>query len=635
MARADWKKLDNASLIFVATRSPVDPKVFRMGASLKEEVRPDILQKAVDIAYDNNMLFHYGLRRGLFWDVLIETQDRPRVVPERQTPCRPIWNAKNTPLMFEVSYYKNRINFEVFHALTDGTGALWFLEAILLEYFRLVNPDRTYPEASKILSDADCLNDAFRHYFGTGNAPETHPIRSAVVGAGKAIGGVTIKTGKKVLSFKKAMTDRHKVRKRKPVFRIKGSYYPDFRIGFAQYDTDAAQVLSKAKALGTSLTVYSIALYFKAIVQAYPEAANRALAISVPVNLRGIFESGTQRNFFATVRLVYTFGRRKNDDIKTICRVLGWQLREAIKKDNLAKNVAVFNALQSNIFARIVITPVKDIVLKIANAINSRGLTVAMTNLGRMVLDPSIDHEVGDMTVVVSVARPQFSSISHAGILTLVCMTPFEDDKLTRAFRAVMEDEGIRVYENCNYPEVPVIANENRAFQLMGIASVLVMVLAFILQFAFESPVNWPIMSAAAIASLWSVYWAIFQRRMRPIITIFKTLVTGSILFVMWDYLIGWRGWSIDYAFPILSIAALLSAQTLSKVLKFEPENALFLGATIAGIALLPLVFILLDLTHVIFPSFVSVIFGVVVLTTMFMNHGSELLRVFKRRLKP
>ena len=33
-------------------------------------------------------------------------------------------NRRN--LLFEVTYYKNRINLEVFHALTDGTGALGF-----------------------------------------------------------------------------------------------------------------------------------------------------------------------------------------------------------------------------------------------------------------------------------------------------------------------------------------------------------------------------------------------------------------------------------------------------------------------------------------------------------------------------
>lgn len=35
-----------------------------------------------------------------------------------------------------MSYYKNRINFEVFHALTDGTGAMHFLMELVKDYLQ-------------------------------------------------------------------------------------------------------------------------------------------------------------------------------------------------------------------------------------------------------------------------------------------------------------------------------------------------------------------------------------------------------------------------------------------------------------------------------------------------------------------
>ena len=37
-------------------------------------------------------------------------------------------------LLYRVSYYKYRINFEVFHALTDGTGAIQFLRVLVYHY---------------------------------------------------------------------------------------------------------------------------------------------------------------------------------------------------------------------------------------------------------------------------------------------------------------------------------------------------------------------------------------------------------------------------------------------------------------------------------------------------------------------
>lgn len=43
--------------------------------------------------------------------------------------------------MFKVSYHSSRINLEVFHSLTDGSGALEFLKAIVFNYLLLAGKD--------------------------------------------------------------------------------------------------------------------------------------------------------------------------------------------------------------------------------------------------------------------------------------------------------------------------------------------------------------------------------------------------------------------------------------------------------------------------------------------------------------
>ena len=42
--------------------------------------------------------------------------------------------------MFRVTYYKCRINLEVFHVLTDGMGGLNFLKELTYQYLRLTHP---------------------------------------------------------------------------------------------------------------------------------------------------------------------------------------------------------------------------------------------------------------------------------------------------------------------------------------------------------------------------------------------------------------------------------------------------------------------------------------------------------------
>ena len=43
--------------------------------------------------------------------------------------------------MFRVTYYKCRINLEVFHVLTDGMGGINFLKELTYQYLRLAHKD--------------------------------------------------------------------------------------------------------------------------------------------------------------------------------------------------------------------------------------------------------------------------------------------------------------------------------------------------------------------------------------------------------------------------------------------------------------------------------------------------------------
>ena len=56
-------------------------------------------------------------------------------------PCMFINPHENNDYLFRLSYYKKRINLEVFHALTDGNGALTFLKEITYQYLRLKTPE--------------------------------------------------------------------------------------------------------------------------------------------------------------------------------------------------------------------------------------------------------------------------------------------------------------------------------------------------------------------------------------------------------------------------------------------------------------------------------------------------------------
>ena len=116
-----WRKLDNAALAFPLVTDKNDTRVFRFYCQLKEEVNSEILQQSLDQTMEKYPLFQAVLRKGLFWFYLERRDIHAIVKKEKRPPCSSLYIPDQKTLLFQVSYYKNRINFEVYHALTDGT----------------------------------------------------------------------------------------------------------------------------------------------------------------------------------------------------------------------------------------------------------------------------------------------------------------------------------------------------------------------------------------------------------------------------------------------------------------------------------------------------------------------------------
>ena len=146
-----WRKLDNAALAFPLVTGKDDTRVFRFYCQLKEKVDGEILQSALDQAMEKYPLFQAVLRKGLFWFYLEHRSLRAVVKQETEPPCSRLYIPDKKSLLFQVSYDKNRINFEVFHALTDGTGAMHFLQELVSNYLKKAHPKQDLPSGQRLL----------------------------------------------------------------------------------------------------------------------------------------------------------------------------------------------------------------------------------------------------------------------------------------------------------------------------------------------------------------------------------------------------------------------------------------------------------------------------------------------------
>ena len=162
-----WRRLDNTAKIFPVIANENVSQVFRISATLKEPVNPELLSRALEEILPEIRNFRVKLRRGLFWYYFEENDRIPQVKRENTYPCRFIDPHGNQRFLFRVTYYEKRINLEVFHALTDGLGAVNFLKCLTRQYLRLAagaSQFMTWDDENYYLVAYDSEAGIIKHY---------------------------------------------------------------------------------------------------------------------------------------------------------------------------------------------------------------------------------------------------------------------------------------------------------------------------------------------------------------------------------------------------------------------------------------------------------------------------------------
>jgi hypothetical protein len=452
--RKNWVRLDNASNIFLAAMSRKDTKVFRFSAELSETIDPDILQQALNKVYDQYLLYHSVLRRGLFWYYLEESDLRPIVQLDTNPSCEALYHFDKRELLFRVIYWKKRISIEVFHVLSDGTGALWFLQDLLKEYILLKHEEVTITEdiTTSDLTHQQLLEDSFATYFRKkGKSGFLESVESAI----QSLSEIGKKTGFSVSQYVKKPASMFmpvaEQRQSQNIYQVTGTYTSDNRPRVVELEMPVKDILTESKKIGASLTIYLTALFIESVKQTAKDfKGTETIAVSVPVNLRQFFPSHTARNFFSTTRLTYTYSLEKENSLTEICQELKNQLEPQLTKESLEEWLTRLIMFEYHPIGRIIIRPLKDIVLKLINKRNNKNLTLAISNLGRVAFPEEIDPYVNQVYFHTIAVRPQFCAISHGDVLTISFTSPFVETDIQRAYIGMLTDKSIPVTVTVN-----------------------------------------------------------------------------------------------------------------------------------------------------------------------------------------
>ena len=405
-----WYKLDNSAKIFPPNVTKKDSKVFRFSCELYENIDKLILQNALNKTLEDYPLFLSSLKRGLFWYYLETSSIKPVVKEENSAIC----DIMEKKLLFNVSYYRKRINLEVHHALTDGTGTLAFLKSLVSNY--LIGK---YNIKSKILMDTTSIfekeTDSFEKYYE--KIKKIHISKSA------------------------------------KAYNLKGEMYPENRLKVIEGIASTNKVLKLARKYNTTVTVYLVSVLIKSVGMTMSlKDKKKPIVITVPVNLRKYFKSSTVRNFFNTISIEYKL-KNNNENLGKIIKSVDNQFKNKLSSKKIANLMNSFALLENIFIIRLVPVFIKDIVLKYFHKRSRKEQTIALSNVGIVDMPKELQKYIKLFDVFTSTDCTQICMCSYLDNMTLSFTTHFINSEIEKNFFRELSKNNIDIEINTNIVE--------------------------------------------------------------------------------------------------------------------------------------------------------------------------------------
>lgn len=397
-----WLRLDTAALLYPAIENGKRPEIFRLSMTLKEQIDPPRLQRALETSIERFPYFQVSLEKGFFWFYFESNHRTPRIQPDTQYPCSRILRRKSDRYMFRVLYREATVAIEFFHAITDGSGGLIFLKTLIAEYLRLGGKEMVYDEGvfdCASTPEPEESENAFRRYY---KRNMKRPIRE------------------------------------KSSFRQAGTLEPHGVLHTITGSVSVETLRKKARDLGVTMTEYvaSVIVYSLFQIQREQHRGPKALRkkppirISVPVNMRKVLPSRTLRNYSLFVKPGiephlgdYTF--------EEVLRQVHHAMRYELSNNYLTAALCANVALELNPVIKVIPRVLKNLAIAFVYSNFGENLySTTLSNLGPVQLPGPMRDEVSHADFVLGSNRMNYTNCT---------MVSFEDTMRITFSRTIRE----------------------------------------------------------------------------------------------------------------------------------------------------------------------------------------------------
>ena len=185
------------------------------------------------------------------------------------------------------------------------------------------------------------------------------------------------------------------------------------------------------------------------------------------------------------------------------------------------------------------------------------------------------------------------------------------------------------------WPAVPLRFSRQRVLRVLFLTSIAVISASFIAQLLFSRGLA----GIGVLRSVWLgvvtmwlvVVMAVRKRRNVAKGTVYLVVLIGLVC-VYWDYLTGWRGWSLTYAVPIVCACSIVALLITVRVMRIEVGEHIVYSGLMLLLGLVPIGFLAFGwVTNPLPPSICGALGCTLVLTQL--ARGPDLRHELAKRL--
>ncbi|WP_221637736.1 hypothetical protein [Listeria immobilis] len=344
-------KLDNTSIIHLASKNKKWINLFRLSVSLKDPVDPKILQLALNKTVKRFPTVAARIHKGAFWYYQLAVNNPPKVIPDQNALLCYMSDEELEQCAFRVLYAPKAIHVEIFHALTDGRGGEVFLKSLLAEYLTMKH-HISIPAVDGILERTEAANEA--------------------------------EFTDKYLEVADSSPQKLPKEKHKKIYQFREEAGGALQLTTIKLSVKELKKL--AKKLGVSLTVLIAAFVSEAILANQKEDKNqkdRLIKLFLPIDLRNFYPSQTLRNFVLYAKPEID-PKETNLHLTKIAHAIRQQLTEKLSEKRLRARITHNVRLEQNPIIKRIPLFIKRYLMKFFFSFSEKTTCLTLSNLGEM-----------------------------------------------------------------------------------------------------------------------------------------------------------------------------------------------------------------------------------------------------------